>query len=146
LFVNRIPKKPLSQIDSGSFKSFSLTSEDQQSFKRGISLFNSGRFWEAHEAWEEIWQRRPEDARVFIQGLIQLAAAYHQLKRQIYRGADIHLRQAEERLKLFPPDFLGIDVRELYGEIADSIGLLDSNRSAETNPFQRIVPSKIRML
>ncbi len=49
----------------------------------------------------------PEDGRFFLQGLIQLAAAYHQLGKKIYRGVVIHLKQAQERLKLFPPDVSG---------------------------------------
>ena len=144
--MSRIPKKPLSQIDPTSFKSFTLTSDDQQALHRGIRLFNAGEFWEAHEAWEEIWQRRAEDGRFFIQGMIQLAAAYHQLRRRIFRGVDIHLRQAEERLKLFPPDFLGIDVGHLYKAVADSVALLNSSATLDSALFQQITPAKIQIL
>jgi predicted metal-dependent hydrolase len=95
----------------------------------GIALFNSGKFWEAHEAWEEIWMNHPEDGRFFIQGLIQLAAAYHQLQKKVYRGVVIHLKQAQERLKLFPSDFLGIDVSPILEVIDDSLAAIEARPS-----------------
>ena len=46
----------------------------------GARLFDAGAFFEAHEAWEEHWLVA-EDAttRRFLQGLIQVAAAFHKL-------------------------------------------------------------------
>jgi len=122
----RIPKKPLSSIDLTALVPFDLTTEEQAHLERGIALFNSGKFWEAHEAWEEIWMNHPEDGRFFIQGLIQLAAAYHQLRKKVYRGVVIHLKQAQERLKLFPSDFLGIDVSPILEVIDDSLAAIES--------------------
>ena len=71
----------------------------------------------------------PEDGRFFIQGLIQLAAAYHQLGKKVYRGVVIHLKQAQERLKLFPPDFLGIDVPPILQVIDDSLAAIEARSS-----------------
>ncbi len=49
-------------------------------FLRGASLFDRGAFFEAHEAWEERWRLAPEaQERLFLQGLIQVAAALHKL-------------------------------------------------------------------
>jgi predicted metal-dependent hydrolase len=53
---------------------FDWTSEG---LRRGAELWNRGRFWEAHEAWEEPWRaagRHTARGR-FLQGLILLAAA-----------------------------------------------------------------------
>jgi predicted metal-dependent hydrolase len=43
----------------------------------GVDLFNDGYWWEAHAAWEALWQRtgRSEATATFLQGLIQIAAA-----------------------------------------------------------------------
>ena len=125
----RIPKKPLSSIDLTALVPFDLTSEEELRLDHGIALFNSGKFWEAHEAWEEIWMTHPEDGRFFIQGLIQLAAAYHQLQKKVYRGVVIHLKQAQERLKLFPSDFLGIDVSPILEVIDDSLAAIEARPS-----------------
>jgi len=45
--------------------------------ERGRALFNARLFWEAHEAWEEIWMVEDGEARLFLQGLIQVAAGYY---------------------------------------------------------------------
>ena len=43
----------------------------------GIDLFNSGYYWEAHEAWEGLWNAagRTGTTADFLKGLIKLAAA-----------------------------------------------------------------------
>ena len=46
-------------------------------FERGRELFNHGRFFEAHEAWEKLWLRAHGARRLFLQGLIQIAAGCH---------------------------------------------------------------------
>jgi hypothetical protein len=126
----RIPKKkPLSSIDLTALIPFDLTTDEESHLEHGIALFNSGKFWEAHEAWEEIWMNHPEDGRFFIQGLIQLAAAYHQLGKKVYRGVVIHLKQAQERLKLFPSDFLGLDVPPILEVIHASLAAIESRPS-----------------
>lgn len=50
------------------------------SFTRGAGLFDSGRFFDAHEVWEEAWREATDpDERLFFQGMIQVAAAFHKL-------------------------------------------------------------------
>jgi hypothetical protein len=47
---------------------------------RGARLFDAGAFFEAHEVWEERWRVEPDaDRRRLLQGLIQIAAAFHKL-------------------------------------------------------------------
>ena len=70
------------------------------SFEDGVRLFNEREFWHAHEAWEELWLEEDDDDRVlFYQGLIQLAAAYHHMKRGTFPGAvrlfEASLQQAQ---------------------------------------------------
>lgn len=41
-----------------------------------VDLYNAGCFWEAHEAWEELWRVETDgQARARLQGLILAAAA-----------------------------------------------------------------------
>ena len=47
--------------------------------ERGMKHFNALQFWEAHEAWEEIWLVAESDVEQFLQGLIQLAAGAHRV-------------------------------------------------------------------
>ena len=141
-----IRKKSLSELDLATLTHFVLTAQDRADFHKGVRLFNQARFWEAHEAWEAVWLRHPEDGRFFIQGLIQLAAAYHQLRRKIYRGFLIHLRRAQERLALFPDRFLGIDVAHLRQAIRQALPPEDSMGSEHDARYSRIVPPRIRVV
>ena len=54
----------------------------------GIELFNSGRYWDAHEVWERQWtpDRRGPDSG-FYKGLIQVAAGCLHYGRRNRRGA-----------------------------------------------------------
>ncbi|MEE8055283.1 MAG: DUF309 domain-containing protein [Gammaproteobacteria bacterium] len=78
----------------------------------GVDLFNHGYWWEAHEALEAVWMAagRRTESGLFIQGLIQIAAAH--LKR--FQGFhDVAIRMSEqglEKMKQINGYFLGIDV------------------------------------
>lgn len=94
--------------------------ERERLFREGIGLFNQGRFFAAHEAWEEIWRSTTPEPKDLFQGLIQVAAALHQLldlKRQ--EGPRRTLAKARRRLEPFAPEALGIDVEGLLRQAED---------------------------
>lgn len=66
----------------------------------GVDLFNRKEFWHAHESWEELWLEAGTDLHQYLQGLIQLAAAYHHVKRGTTRGA---VRLFDAALKRLEP-------------------------------------------
>jgi predicted metal-dependent hydrolase len=78
-------------------------------FARGVEHFNALEFWEAHEAWEEIWLAAESDVEQYLQGLIQLAAAYHHMRRGTLRGGVRLFDASLRRLSDFPHDYCGID-------------------------------------
>lgn len=75
----------------------------------GIELFNAHKFWHAHEAWEQPWLTAQGDERQFLQGLIQLAAAYHHVQRGTFRGGVRLFDAALRRLSNFPRDYANVD-------------------------------------
>ena len=78
-------------------------------FLQGVTHFNNREFWHAHESWEELWLAAETDVEQFLQGMIQLAAAYHHVQRGTHRGAVRLFDAALRRLAPFPSDFSGID-------------------------------------
>src|SRR5258708_23808093 len=78
-------------------------------FLEGLDRFNGRRFWDAHESWETIWLVAESDVEQFLQGLIQLAAAYHHIQRGTLRGAPRLFDAALRRLAAFPAGFSGLD-------------------------------------
>lgn len=92
---------------------------DCEPYLYGIDLFNHGYWWEAHEALETVWLAaggRETRCGVFVQGLIQLAAA--QLKRVIGSpgGAQSLTAAGCEKLAVGQAIFLGIEVAPLIAE------------------------------
>ena len=91
-----------------------LSDEDWAEFSHGIDLFNEGKFWHAHEAWDEVMKRHAESGRSFFQGLLQMATAYHHLMlKKSFRGVVHHFEKALSFLTAFPSMYLGIDVRNV---------------------------------
>jgi len=77
---------------------------------RGAELFNQGQYYEAHEVWEELWLTLEDEPRLFVQGLIQVAAAGHKAFAQNQPGGCVKLlTTALEKLEPAPPDFLGVE-------------------------------------
>lgn len=115
------PKRDAHNIDRSLLLEPVLSPEEQQEYERGWKLFNDGEFWHAHEAWENVWKQRPEPSRIFFQGIIQLAAAYHLLFVKCRYGGMIgNLDKAEEKLRLFPGRFLDVDVQLLLAAIIET--------------------------
>ena len=76
-------------------------------FLEGIEHFNRHEFWDAHESWEQIWLEADESAQ-FLQGLIQIAAAYHHIQRGTIRGAGRLFEAAMKRLVPYPEGYCGL--------------------------------------
>lgn len=89
------------------------TEHNADGFERGIEEFNARQFFEAHESWEEIWLAAEEPDKAFLQGIIQVAAAFHHYQRQNRAGALSLLRQGLSKLEGFSADYRGIRVKVL---------------------------------
>lgn len=85
-----------------------------EALAKGAALYNQALFWEAHEAWEELWLELEDEPKLFVQGLIQAAAAGHKafVQRQP-RGCVKLLRSALQKLEPAPRDFLGVETERL---------------------------------
>ncbi len=88
------------------------------SYEEGIGLFNAGRYFEAHEAWERVWLRAEGDAKLFYQGLIQAAAAILHAERGNPHGARSLYEKSREKLEMFPREHMGIALGELCDSLA----------------------------
>jgi predicted metal-dependent hydrolase len=94
-----------------------LAGVSPEPFRRGIRLFNFGRYLSAQQAWEDVWRAAPADERPFLEGLIQLAAALHlRTRRGATRGAVHLLSQALVTLEDYRPGAHGVDVEALLAD------------------------------
>ncbi len=92
--------------------------------QEGIELFNQGRYWEAHEAWERDWMpdRKGPDSG-FYKGLIQVAAGCLHYGRRNRRGAVNKWRSGAAHLRPYLPNHRGVDLASL---VIDVDGYLDA--------------------
>jgi len=82
--------------------------------RRGVRLFNRGRYLGAQQVWEAAWRAAPAEERAFLEGLVQLGAALHlRTRRGATRGAVHLLAQALVVLGEYRPSTLGLDVDAL---------------------------------
>ncbi|MEK7727114.1 MAG: DUF309 domain-containing protein [candidate division KSB1 bacterium] len=112
----------------------------------GLALFNAGEFWEAHEAWERIWRRHAEPWRFFIQGLIQAAAAHHQMRRGIHHGTVKHLMNALVKLEVAPPDFAGLALEEFRGYLRKLLAQVEEVEAADFGTHENLRAAPLRFL
>ena len=87
------------------------------SLERGIELFNAGRYWDAHEAWEEAWMpdRNGPDGG-FYKGLIQVAAGCLHYGRRNRRGTLNKWRSGADYLRPYLPRHHGLDLAALVAQ------------------------------
>jgi predicted metal-dependent hydrolase len=88
-------------------------------FEEGITLFNAGKFFECHEAWEEVWKRSAGEEKLFYQGIIQAAVAILHAQRGNLTGAASLYAKASAKLDHLPSQHMGIELGELRDALQD---------------------------
>ena len=91
--------------------------QEDAGFAAGIRLFNRGKFFEAHEIWEEEWKQAKGDERIFYQGIIQAAVALLHVDRGNYAGAISVYLKSRTKLDQFPSVWMGIDLDRFRSEL-----------------------------
>jgi predicted metal-dependent hydrolase len=82
-------------------------------YQKGLEAFNSAHFYDAHEHWEEVWLETPNPDKMFLQGLIQVAAAFHHFSRANLRGTQNLLQAGLLKLDSFPEIHGGLEIAAL---------------------------------
>ncbi len=108
----------------------------------GIDLFNRRYFFEAHDVWEEIWQKERGTMRDFFKGLIHLAGGFHHFTNGNWRGSAALLASGVGYLKAYLPGRMGIDLAAILPEVeerrASIVRLRDGVSSQEDVQFLTI--------
>jgi predicted metal-dependent hydrolase len=94
-----------------------LHESEIQLFLKGISLFNAGQFFEAHEAWEDAWHMTQGIKHDFYQGMIQCAVALEHYRRSNPQGVINLARRYPAKFKDVPDLFMGLDVRSFLEQM-----------------------------
>jgi uncharacterized protein len=106
----------------------------------GLRLYDAGDFFRAHEEWESVWLILQEPEKTFLQGLIQVTAAFHHLQRNNPLGTARLLRAALSRLEAYPENFGGLSLALLRQDIRDRLISLEVGQSSAELVRARIEP------
>ena len=88
-----------------------------------VRHFNAGRYFEAHEAFEELLDQVEEDARWDLAvALVQVAVAYHKASAG-HPGVERMLGLAAAKLAAFPDVVAGIDVDALRRRVREDVDI-----------------------
>src|SRR5262245_41613806 len=113
-------------------------------FRDGVRHFNSGRFFEAHEAFEELLDAVESDGRWdLLMALIQVAVGYHKCAGGHPGGARM-LGLGAGKLAAFPAVAWGVRVDDLRGRVVEDLAVLEGGGSIDVRPGTR--PPRIRLV
>jgi predicted metal-dependent hydrolase len=110
-------------------------------YLKGIEHFNVCDFFEAHEAWEELWTNYSGPSRKFFQGLIQVAVALHHFGNGNIRGSKKLYASSRAYLEPYRPKHLGLDLDKLFAEMERCF--VEVHASQEEFPSIEIDPELI---
>jgi len=116
----------------------------QSGFRRGVALFNAQQFWDAHEAWEDVWRLELGDRRRHLQGLIQLAAAFVKLQQGNPRGTLLLLAKVRQNLTGVPATAFGLRMDAVVEAAARWTAAAEGMLSAGSTFYDRATLPRLR--
>ncbi len=103
----------------------------------GLQLFNSGKYFEAHEELELAWRDEPGPVREVYRGILQVGVAYYHILNRNYPGAVKMFKRAWSWLKPYPNQCRGIDLARFLTDarrVETEIISLGAERLAQFDP------------
>jgi hypothetical protein len=89
----------------------------ERRYLAGILFFNGQDYFEAHEAWEDLWADSHGQERKFYQGLIQAAVGLFHFGGGNLGGAVKLYRSSRDYMTPCGPNFLGLDLPAFWTQM-----------------------------
>ncbi len=117
------------------------TKSIRESLFNASRLFNNHNWYEAHDAFEEIWNSVDGDERQVIQGILQVSVSQFHLSKGNLNGATILLGEGLGRIKTRTNINLGIDLKSFCNCLEDLLIKLQYNKelSNSDKPFLKLL-------
>jgi len=127
--IGKVAQGPKTRMDSH---------EKDRLYQKGLEAFNSAHFYDAHEHWEEVWLETPNPDKMFLQGLIQVAAAFHHYSRANLLGTRNLLQAGLGKLDCFPETHGGLEIEALREAVRGWLAALEAGEIPGTRKPPRI--------
>ena len=108
----------------------------------GIRLFNSQRFFEAHEALEALWLKEHGGEKVFLHGLIQVAAAFHHHQRGNWKGFRSLLVKGSRKVAQCSETRTDIDLAHFLSQLQPWLAATEMSGLQSSTPLPEIQTSE----
>ena len=105
----------------------------EDNFLNALNLFNDQKWYEAHDAFENIWNTLDGDERQIIQGLLQVSVSQFHLSKGNYNGATILLGEGLGRIKNRTSINLGIDLQTFCRSLEELLKKLQYREELNEN-------------
>jgi len=117
------------------------TKSSKDSFFNALDLFNNQKWYEAHDAFEEIWNSVDGDERQVIQGILQISVSQFHLSKGNLNGATILLGEGLGRIKTRTKINLGIDLESFCQCLEELLRKLHRKEilSEKDKPFLKLL-------
>ena len=122
-----------------------MSDEDIMNFRvkfiNALNLFNNQQWYEAHDAFEDIWNNVDGDERQVIQGILQVSVSQFHLKQGNLNGATILLGEGLGRIKTRKNINLGIDLKSFCECLENLLRKLQYKETLNENdkPFLTLI-------
>ena len=109
----------------------------EDNFFEALNLFNNQKWYEAHDAFEDIWNTVDGDERQIIQGILQVSVSQFHLNKGNVNGATILLGEGLGRIKNRINIDLGIDLESFCNCLEELLKKLQYKEelTKEDKPF-----------
>ena len=107
------------------------TKNFEDNFFNALNLFNEQKWYEAHDAFEDIWNTLDGDERQIIQGILQVAVSQFHLSKGNLNGATILLGEGIGRIKPRTNINLGIDLETFCKNLENLLMKLQYKRELD---------------
>jgi predicted metal-dependent hydrolase len=110
----------------------------------GFALFNTGRYFEAHEAFEAAWNAETGPVRELYRGILQAAVVYLHVTRCNYKGAVKVYRRSQKWLTQWPEVCRGVEVGRLRRDLDAVIAEVRRLGPEHLDAFDRALLKPVR--
>ena len=105
----------------------------EDNFFDALNLFNNQKWYEAHDAFEDIWNTVDGDERQIIQGILQVSVSQFHLSKGNLNGATILLGEGLGRIKNRTNIDLGVDLESFCKSLEELLRKLQYKEELNKN-------------
>jgi predicted metal-dependent hydrolase len=110
----------------------------------GLREFNEGRYFEAHDILEDLWQGYREPDRVLLQALIHAAVGFYHLENGNFKGSRSQLWKACTKMNAYLPAYWGLLLGPLHSSLQKQIDMIDERWQPEAKSLEVLVRPRIQ--